>query len=129
MSMQPRYHSTLRNLTTATTVGALGTAMAVSGMTHQAPMGDYQPMGPAQNEIFRESRGLDTPTNVPRWDKQLSQQFDGFRNIENKPESAIPSRVAVVPKNGAPHTMGFDKAYRINNDNEPANNVWTVGWK
>lgn len=127
-----QFANVARNITTAVTVGGLASTMAIGGMTHEAPVAGYSRdhlKTPLQGQIFRESRDLDNPTNVPAWNKALSRQFEGFRDIESKPKSAIPSQVAVVPKNGDPYAMGFDKAYRINNDEEPANNVWTVGYR
>lgn len=124
MSLGPQFQSAVRGVATGLTVSGLAAATAVAGMTHEAPTGGW---GGSHAKVA--ATYAKDATNVPQWDKHLSQQFKGFSDIETRPKGTIPSRVAVVPKNGEPYSMGFDRAYKINNDREPANNVWTVGYK
>lgn len=123
-----------RHLNTATKVGvtgALAASVAIGGMTHEAPKGDYQPMGPITAEKFwdRYEPGGSVPQNIPRWNKNLSQQFPGFRDIEKKPEDALNSHVVGVNSQNRARVYPAQKAWDLNTDKERANDVWYVGAK
>lgn len=128
---QHQFGNALRHTTTGLTLGAVGATMAVSGMTHEAPLGDYQPMGPVTAKIFAEERGLNDPKqmNIPRWNRNLSQQFPGFRNMEKKPDDYLNSHVVGVDSGNEARVYPAQKAWNLNTDDERANNIWMVGYK
>jgi hypothetical protein len=103
----------------------LAATMVAGGMTHEAPAGGWT--GEAGSSSQMEATHAAKPANVPSWNKHLSRQFDGFRDIEHKPEGAIASRVAVVGQDASATTMGVDRAHRLTHDKTPANDVWVVG--
>jgi hypothetical protein len=113
---------------TAANVGlavGLAASVGVAGMTSRGAEGDYiNGLSASQNDKI-----LQRPTNSPSWDNHLSRQFEGFRDIDKKPETAIPSRLAVVHPDSSASSMSLDRAARINSDQHRANNVWVVGAK
>lgn len=114
--------------TAAATVGMLGAGVAVSNMTHEAPElwpSDTSPITQMQVEKARDAQ----PVNVPSWNKQLSRQFDGYQNIEKKPADHIPSSVVATNIEGKTKTYSFDEAWNRSQDNNEANDLWTVGYR
>lgn len=70
------------------------------------------------NRVFHS----DKPKNVPRWQTSdeatgcKPKQFDGFQNV------------LVVTQGNDREVMDFEAAWRAVGDDEPANDVWVIGY-
>lgn len=124
MSLGPQFQSTVRGVTTGVTAAALGATMAVTGMTHDAPKGEWVGTE-AEVQAMRDR----PDTNVPKWNRQLSQQFKGFSDMSSRPKEHVPSHVVAVHQNADATRMPFDKAWSVNHDDTRANDVWAVGYR
>ena len=100
----------------------LALAFLLAAITHDAPEGDYQAMGPAAWEVFKESRNLDEPTNVPEW-SWVAADFPSCSGATD----VLADQVVVVDSGAESYRLGFDQAWAINHDGERANDVWVVG--
>lgn len=117
--------TTIRRTTTALKLllaVAFALAAFVPAITHDAPEGDYQAMGPAEWLAFVESRGLDEPTNVPEW----SWVADDFPACSSATD-VLADTVVVVDSGADARRISFDRAWDLNHDGERANDVWVVG--
>lgn len=126
LSPQFKQHAktALHATTTAATVGMLTGAVAVGGMTHEAPEGGWMGSPGAITRIHAEK-----PSNIPTWNRQLSRQFEGYQDMSKRPKSHIPSSVVAVHQDASVREMPFDKAWDRNNDKNRGNDVWTVGYR
>lgn len=132
MSLGPQFkhnvQSGVRAATTTATTGLLAATMAVGGATHEAPTGGWT--GSAVDEHYYNTVITPSkPRNEPTWNRHLSQQFKGFSDMRDRPKDYIASHVVAVDSGNDASRMTFDKAWALNNDNERANNVWTVGYR
>lgn len=112
-----------RTMSTVGTVAAVA-AVGLPAVTHEAPKGGF--VGDRTRTALTHQA---KPVNQPSWSKHLSRQFEGYSDIATKPESHIPSSVVAVHQDGKPRVMGFDKAWSRGQDDNPANDVWTVGYR
>lgn len=124
-SLSPQFKNHVRTAANVGLAAGLAASVGVAGMTGQGAEGDYQNgLSATQNDQI-----LNRPANTPTWDRALSQQFKGFRAMDQRPEDHIPSQVVAVHSNATAQRMPFDKAWDLNHDKERANNVWTVGYR
>ena len=100
----------------------LALAAFLVAITHDAPLGDYQKMGPAAWEVFKESRNLDQATNVPEW-SWVAADFPAC----SSETGVLADEVVVVDSGADSHRLPFDRAWDLNHDDERANDVWVVG--
>lgn len=86
-------------------------AVAIPAYSHDAPTGGWV--------------GTDTatrPAAAPTWDSHGGQH--GCRPMQ---EGDLSERVLVVTQPGTTVRMRFDRAWNLNHDNEPANDVYAIG--
>lgn len=100
----------------------LALAAFLVAITHDAPLGDYQGMGPAQWLEFVEARNLDQATNVPEW-SWVAADFPACLSETG----VLADEVVVVDSGADAHRLPFDRAWDLNHDDERANDVWVVG--
>lgn len=91
-------------------------AVAVSGMTHDAPLGDYVGTSQVTDE---------KPVNVPEWQPEYADRFAGC--VASLPSGTIPATVVVVKRTGDVIRMDFDRAWTVAHNSNAADDVWVVG--
>jgi hypothetical protein len=126
MTLSPQFK---KHLTTGLQIGtatALAAGVGISGATAKGMEGDFESNGLTASDI---STIMNKPHNTPTWDRHLSQQFKGFRAMDKRPADHIPSHVVGVHNDATATRMPFDRAVKINSDDERANNIFVVGYK
>lgn len=92
-------------------------ALVIPAMTSDAPEGNWWGM----DQVNRAEQ----PKNWPTWE---THSRPGFEDIATKPADVIPSRLLVVKTDGSLVGMTLDEAFDRNGNENPSDNVWTVGW-
>lgn len=118
----------LRTATNVALTGAMAASVYVGGSTHDTHQGGWLASGGkeiAQAKETRESK----PHNVPTWNKNLSQQFPGFKDFASKPEDALNTHIVAVTQQNRPKVLtarqAFDRAF----NETKADDTWWVGYK
>jgi len=99
-------------------------AFGISANTHDAPLGDYQPMAPGIAwDAFLQSRAHH-PDNVPDWTRATARAYPGCEAVQ---DGVLYDTVVVVKSDASTVRMPFDKAWALGHDDERANDVWVIG--
>jgi hypothetical protein len=126
---QNQFGKHLRTATNVALTGAMAATTYVANSTHEAPTGGYGTRSIITGAEFDRTRAEQAGSNVPRWNRQLGKQFEGFRDIEKKPEGALNTHVVGVDSSNTAKVYPAQKAWNLNTDDERANNIWYVGYK
>jgi hypothetical protein len=107
------------HLLNALAILAIATALLIGASTEEAPAGHWWGM----DQVDRASQ----PKNVPTWETHGGRPgFDDISTLEAA--GVIPSALLVVRGDGSVVAMSLDEVFERNGDDNPSNDVWTVGW-
>ncbi|GAB2762213.1 hypothetical protein [Nocardioides pakistanensis] len=99
--------------TTLLTVAVLG-SVAITGMTHDAPLAGYVGQASPQK-----------PANTPAWSTGDAAAYPGCGRV--LPVGDVPSSVVVVRLTGEVTKMDFDQAWERTHNDNAADDVWVIG--
>lgn len=88
-------------------------AVAIPAYSHDAPTGGW---------VGTDAVAAERPHAWPTWDSHGTGS--GCQPLQ---DDVLPARVLAVTQSGETVRMRFDRAWNLNHDNEPANDVYAIG--
>lgn len=93
-------------------------AVSIPAMTSDAPAGHWWGM----DQVDRAAQ----PKNIPTWE---THGQPGFRDIATlEAAGVIPGSLLVVLHDGSTVVMTLDEVFERNENDNPNDDAWTVGW-